>query len=890
MKKKAIKIATASVIAASSFAAVAPFSTEAAVNVSGTVTKATTQMKKAQDTYTIAAAKGQVVSAATVQTQVNLAKTYYDDAKKVIASNGGSKKAAYTKQLDSALTYYNNAKNYIVGVNYAAGLNAKAVNLQAAVNKKDVKYINANFSSFSTEIAKAEGKVKGYVVGAAGENVVIAKYITPAKKVVTTVNAYLNSVASVSAIKDIAAVAGDATVVLPKTVEVTLVNGKKAQKAVVWDTKGLDLNKPATYTLSGTVAGTALKASVKVVVAAVQVTSVTAINGKTIEVKFNTAIDAKTLKNVEVDVITVVAGEGATDAGAVTQKLSEDGKTLTLTATNIFKGDYTVKVPFEIVKGTNGQFLAPVNAKVTVADTAAPVLSSVKSTVKSTSDKVSSVTLTFDETVKSIEVVKLGGVNYQPIIDGNTATISNLALDATKSYDVTVVNAKDYAGNTKDVQSATLSVSVDNVAPSITSVEVTGENTVKVTLDKALKNNNLAITGKIGTFVVDAIESIKVNPENSKEYTLTLKKEYLFKSGNSDVVTLTVAKDKLVDTIGNINSSDIIKTVTVSKDVVAPAVTKVETTVTNNKVTAFTVNYTEEVTLADASKVYVVNSKGEILSLASVATPKVDDKDNKKVVFTIVGGLKADTYSFDLLEGYVTDKSLAANKSAKYSFSVNVADAATPVETSFTISKATEVNNVVTVEFGQKVKATGTGSALNPLAYSVNGVSLPADTKIEFVTTNGVLDQSKVTITLPAGFVKANDTAAVFRVTGVQTLDNKVSNPFIQTIDIQDNTAPVALSVVATDLKTLAVTYSEAVKLVTLAEGQSNDVSDEIKLFDSKGAAITIDKVAVDKDGKLVLTVADATAVTKLTTVKTDKADILDLYDIAQSAGITLSK
>lgn len=612
-----------------------------------------------------------------------------------------------------------------------------------------------------------------------------------------------------------------------------------------------------------------------------------AINGKTLEVKFSAPVDAKTLKAADKsDVITVVAGEGANNAGAVTQELSADGKTLTLTATNYFKGDYTVKVPFEIVKGTNGKYVSPVNQKVSVDDKVAPVLTSAKATVKSTTDKVASVTLTFDETVSSIEVVKIAGVNYSPVISGNTATVSGLSLDATKAYEVTVVNAKDTAGNTKDVQAGQLNITVDSSAPSITGVEATGENTIKVTLDKALKDDTLAVTGKIGTFSVDAIASIDVNPKNNKEYTLTLKSDYLFKSGNSDVVTLTVAKDKLVDTLGNVNSAEITKTVTVSKDTVAPAVTKVDTTVTNGKVTAFTVNFTEEVKTLDASKVYVVNSKGEILALSTVATPKVDLEDNKKVVFTLVDGLKADTYSFDLLEAFVTDKSLAANKNAKYSFSVNVADAAQPVETTFTINSAVELDNIITVDFGQKVKATGTGSALNPLAYSLNGVVLPSDAKVEFVATGGGVDQTKVKVTLPEGFVKASDDAAVFRVTGVQTLDNKVSNPFIQTVDVTDNTAPIAVSYVATDLNVLTVTYSEAIKLAAAGDG---DVTDEIKLYNSKGEAVAITGVAV-AEGKLVLTVSDATSVTKLTTVKTDTVDVVDGADLAQKSGITISK
>ncbi|MGG1572237.1 hypothetical protein [Fictibacillus sp. NRS-1165] len=632
-------------------------------------------------------------------------------------------------------------------------------------------------------------------------------------------------------------------------------------------------------------AGKAIEAK-KAELAVPKVESVSAVNAKTITVTFSKALDDKTLKANNTDVITVVAGDNAHDAGTITQELSADGKTLTLKAANYFKGEYTVKVPFEIVKAVSGQFVSPVNQKVTVSDTAAPVLSSAKATVKDTKDGIKSVTLTFNEDVSSIDTVKIGNQNYTPVIVGNTTTI-NVDLDATKAYDLTVVNASDAAGNMKDVQSAPVTVSVDNVAPSITSVVPAGENKVKVTLDKELKNDSLVLSAKVGTFTTDIFSSAVVNPENKKEYTVTLNSSYLFKNGSTDTVTLTVAKDALQDSLGNSNANEITKSVTLAKDTTAPAVSNVATTVVNGKVTAFELTFNEEVTSLDASKVYVVNSKGEIMSLANVATPLVKVDDNKKVVFTLANGLTADKYSFDLSEGFVTDKSLAANKNTKYSFMVDVTEAGKPVETTFTIADVTEADNIVTVDFGAKVKATGTGSALNPASYQVNGVTLPSDTKIEFAQDSNGVVQSKVVITLPAGFVKTSDTKAVFRVTGVQTLDNKVSNPFIKTIDIEDNTAPEAKSILATDLDEITVTYSEALSALALG----SDVADEVKLYDSKGASVAIEGATVSAEGKLVLTVADSSAVTKLTTVETkETADIKDLAGIIQKAGLTVNK
>ena len=614
-----------------------------------------------------------------------------------------------------------------------------------------------------------------------------------------------------------------------------------------------------------------------------EVVAVTAADAKTLEITFSAAVDAKTLKNGNANVITVTGKTGAADQGAVTQTLSADGKTLTLTAEEFFQGDYTVAVPFEVVKGTNGEFVKPVNKDINVNDQAAPVLSSVTSTVKDAKDAVTQVTLTFNENVESIENVKIAGENRTAVISGNTATISGLTLDATKSYDVTVVNAEDVVGNVKETQTATLNVVVDNIAPSITNVVATGENTLKVTVDQELASP-LVVSGKIGTFNANVVSSTTVNPTNSKEYTVTLNPAYLYKNGNSDSVTLTVAKDALVDALGNKNAEVITKTAVVSKDATAPTVEKVENIVTAGKVTGFTVSYSEEVTSVNTSKIALVNALGEILSFDNVATASVSSTDSKQVVFTFKTGVTADKYGFDIAEGFVTDKSLTGNKSAQNSFSIDVKDAAAPVETAFTIDAATIANNVITVNFGEKVKATGTGSALNAASYELNGSVLPANTEVKFATTNGSIDQSKAVITLPAGFVSTNDTKAIFRVTGVQTLDNKVSNSFIASLSVQDNTAPEAKSFVATDLNEITVTYTEA-----LATFATADVTDEVKLVDAKGASVAITAATV-VDGKLVLTVADSSVVSTLTTVEASTADIKDAAGVAQKAGLTVNK
>ncbi|MFJ8257585.1 hypothetical protein ACIQ4Z_09980 [Peribacillus asahii] len=876
-KKKAIKLSIATAIAASAFAGVPAIQSEAATNsVDKAITKATTQVNKAFNLYYNTTKKsGKLPSGTAIRKEVKLAEQYYAAAQKEIAAKGGSKKASYTKKLEASKTSLNRAKNYVAAISVT--LKASRTALDSAIESGSQSKVLSAQTALDKKIAEFE-KAVAKVFGPDARRLLTKTYTTPAKAESAAVDTEMKVYAVYKQIEREDLIKTD----LEKAGE--LIDSVKAE---VEELKAKDSKLAENILKAVDKNNKAYEAALVPVVK-----SVTAINAKTIEVKFSSAIDAKTLKNASgADVITVVTGEGASNAGTVTQELSEDGKTLTLKASNIFKGDYTVKVPFEIVKGLDGKFLSPVNSKVTVNDTAAPVLTAATSTIKDTKDGVKNITLTFDEEVVSIATVKINGVNYDADVEGNKATISNLNLDATKDYDVTVVNAKDAAGNVKTSQVAPLTISVDNAAPSVVSAVAAGENKVTVTLDKELAGDKLEISGKVGTFNAEVVEKAEVNAKNKKEYTVTLKNGYLFKNGNSDTVTLTVAKEALVDTLGNKNASEITKTVVVSKDATAPEAVKVATSKTDGKVTSFSVTYNEEVTVTNpaTAKIAVVNSKGEILTASNVvAKAEVSKDDAKTVVFTLATGLATDKYSFDLAEGFVTDKALTPNNSAKYAFDVEVTEDGKPAETSFNIEGAKAEDNVITVDFGAKVKATGTGSALNPSAYQVNGVTLPSDTTIEFGKDEaGKLDQTKVVITLPAGFVKANDDKSIFRVTDVQTLDNKVSNAFTEIIGVKDNTAPEVKSIVATDLTKVTVTYSEDIKLA----GTTPDITDEISLVDSKGASIAF--TAEEVNGKLVLTVADATKVNSLTTLKVEdvnNANIVDGNDVAQKAGLTVSK
>ncbi|MFJ8246311.1 hypothetical protein [Peribacillus asahii] len=187
-KNKAIKVATAAVIAGSAITAVAPLQSEAATNsVDKAITKATNQMTKAFNVYYQAAKyKGKLPSTTTIRKEAKLARQYYEAAKKEIAKKGGSKKAAYTKKLEAKKPYLTRAENYVaaVNVNIAAKKTAFNTAVEGGTQRK-VFLAQQALDQKNAEFKKAVAKV----FGPDARRLLLAKYYTPTEKLSATVDA-----------------------------------------------------------------------------------------------------------------------------------------------------------------------------------------------------------------------------------------------------------------------------------------------------------------------------------------------------------------------------------------------------------------------------------------------------------------------------------------------------------------------------------------------------------------------------------------------------------------------------------------------------------------------------------------------------------------------------
>ncbi|WP_409295994.1 hypothetical protein V1498_20790 [Peribacillus sp. SCS-26] len=207
-KKKAIKLATATAIAASAFAAVAPVS-QAATSVDAQIKKAidasNKQQLKAFNAYYQAGLAGLTPPASVVQKEIDAAKKLHATAYNLIKAKGGKNKTAYytlLKKEDSKVKY---AVSYVKAMYAAAAVKKQAVAFDAAENETNKALLQSKIAAFKSVVATiygyternlllknyaapAEAKLKAYLATAQVTNVAVSS-----AKTLTISGLYLNN-------------------------------------------------------------------------------------------------------------------------------------------------------------------------------------------------------------------------------------------------------------------------------------------------------------------------------------------------------------------------------------------------------------------------------------------------------------------------------------------------------------------------------------------------------------------------------------------------------------------------------------------------------------------------------------------------------------------------
>ncbi|WP_150270546.1 Ig-like domain-containing protein [Paenibacillus tepidiphilus] len=589
---------------------------------------------------------------------------------------------------------------------------------------------------------------------------------------------------------------------------------------------------------------------VKVTLAAPQVVSVTSANAKQLVVKFNRPVDASTLiatGDVFVtDLVEIkeVAGAKVVDETKAKVVLSDDKTTATVTAAagEIFDGQYAITIK-KGVKTSSAEEVPAFTVLLTIKDTVAPTLVSTTAVAKTTTNQV---TVKFSEPVQTagvIAYVNNAAVTIDPsknagITDTLVLTTGN--LDSGKTYDVSLLNVKDYAGNatTPNPLATTVAVVSDVAGPVVKSVTVDGEKNVKVEFDKAVDkatfDNNVRLVNPSNGAVLTLFGTpVLSNGDKTVVFTPFDASQIAFGKDNTFTATFflgTGVKDKL----GNALASAYSTSLTFTKDVVAPTVTGVTYTSKGLLVT-----FSEGLTNVPLGNAYTVidDATGLVKNPVVGGSAAVQASDDKTVLLPY--SLGTGNYTLRLGAEFVTDKATVGNKNAATVNKFSVTAAST------TDSSAPEFNWTDASKTYVVASANGTLSATQTISYVVydangldfttvldvnnytlDGKALPSGTwfttnRVDNTAADSATNKTTVTLNIPAsGLTETKDSYRLV-ISNIKDKAGNTAGPQVsQAVKLFEGTKPVFNSAVIAsgDNTTVVLGFSETVRNVNVKD------------------------------------------------------------------------
>ena len=591
-----------------------------------------------------------------------------------------------------------------------------------------------------------------------------------------------------------------------------------------------------------------------------KVESVTAINAKQVEIKFNKAVkesdvivtnnDVDYVNNTNIQLSSLDGANVTLGTGQALASLSEDGKTLTITtkAGEIFEGRYHVVV--KDVTTSDFKDVAKVDTVVDLGeDTVAPSITTV---TKSNA---------FVAKVNYSEPVVSGGNFTFKLADGtdvtSKVTVSQLASngksltltvnDSTlkgKTITATVLGIKDYANNVVKPNPTTFAFQVgqeDGVAPTISKVEVLSPTKVAVTFSEEVQNVvKEAVT--IGGTPATAVEQ---DSEDAKVYYFTVAD--MLAGATSKLVdfkftvdtTVSLVEHTLMDLSGEEMAKDFSQVLTVKKDTVAPKLVSSEV-VTEGSNRYLVLKFDEVVTgvtttgTPTAVKDYVTETGNLLLGTPSITSDNKGYKyDLTNIKFgpnnsetALVDGTK---YTFNVV---ATDSYTNSSEGLKVEFTYSSSADSVKPEASF----GTVTNSSIQLVFNKELDGKTATDVNN---YTVEGVNVKS---VVLGTYTG--STQTVTLNLDSNYLTGNRTVLA---TGVKSKSGVVMKNFTDVAYLIENIAPELTSAKITSTEKITLTFSEALDVSTV-----DDADFTIKIGDSELTATTDFTVAPDGNSVVV--------------------------------------
>ncbi|MGN7175615.1 S-layer protein [Cytobacillus sp. SAFR-174] len=871
-KKKAIKLAAASAVAASAFVAAAPAQTDAASNVAVEVSKAVTQMKKAYHTYSDVTANGEFAPIADVYKEYNAAKAAYKNAKALVTKAGGEHKEAYLAQLDATYNEYiaKRVVTYIDAYNYATALEDKKEALEAALEEKEWDKAEELYHEISYEL-KTRTVILHRVYGQTARELLVDAFKLEAQDTRDSITNEVSVKMYFDKAEDLVA-------------EGKLEDAKKAMDHVADYVAKLDKD---------TDFGAALLTKVSEVKAAYEaklapaVESVSAINAKELVVKFNLPLkESSVVETTGAGKGTLVDGTFKVDgaaADALEASLSADGKELTIRSATDWEGTHSVEVIADKLVSTSNKKVGHFTTAFNFDDTVRASITGVEYVNKYTykvnfSEPVNAVG---SESAKfadgSAVTLDTAATGYGLSADGKSFTVVfDSATTANKEITVSFPSITDFAGNISVPATAKATISdADKTKPTVASVVSASPTTVKVKFSETIKlvdatkvsYNGVALTA--ADVAVDANDKTVLNvtvPSTTTSGVLALAAgvvEDLNKNENgASSQTVSFAHDKVAP---QVTASEVVKVSGVNnlKVTFSEAVTEVGTTLT--------LKYTDE---------YGVQ-KSIVVPAAKI---NVDSTDSKVVFIELHDGTsvikEGVNYSVEIPTGFFVD-GFNNNSVAK---TVSFLNSTSSTTTKLALNTTNPIVNgidakgaYVDVQFADAVNAS---TATNTSNYAIEGATVSSAVLTYNNPTTANVDGAKavVRVYIADNTVEAtgNYNVTVNGVTGYSSSVTQM-NSDTKNIAINENTRATVTSSTVKSLgasTVVAVTFSEA---IASGAGDANDFDLFVDGVKVSTATVTGGAAAATIDFTINTDLSDELAAGKV--VKLVATSTLDLAD-----------
>lgn len=584
-----------------------------------------------------------------------------------------------------------------------------------------------------------------------------------------------------------------------------------------------------------------------------KVESVSAINAKQIQVTFNVPVEKTTALNkdnykIQTNTDASAVSLATKDASADVE-LSADGKTVTITTSAAINTKLSINAatPFkftvENLKSVSGKEIEKYTTTLVSDDKVAPTLTNVKAEAKSTTTKV---TLVFSEPVQTA-----GAIAY---VDGEAATVqagskpneiiltTAQALSANKTYELTLLNFKDFADNFLQQNPTTtkFTVATDINAPVVQDVKVVRDNLIEVTFDKAMDETTFSANTRVldlNGVRRDGGIVAKAKPNTGgKTIRLALQGTVPF-NDNGTFVGALVLGDGIKDVNGNAKVSTS-HSVTITKDTVRPTITGTTYVAPGGQYAgspytngAIVVKFSEEVDLATSTDIKLITSTGVDTSTSlNIGASLVNTNDAKEVIIPLTGGLTSGNYTLRIGNDVVKDLSTQANKNVAATTTVKVdssTDKEKPVVDAASVSETPAADQTsgttIVVNMTDKV-GLDLATVQNVNNYLLNGKPLPSGSYITVAHKTGSSDTAAtdidVKINIPAQSITKDDYYTL-NINNIKDKAGNTADPKVANVTLRDDVSPELKTATISSNGLLVLGFTEDVNSV--ATGTVND-------------------------------------------------------------------